>query len=324
MRWGLRLGRQLALGLLGLGLMIGAAESSARGAALTPEAYWQKLEATRAQLAQLAEAPPEAARAALDAAADEWTAIREVTLPDGTRLPLDHLALAAQLRRDPPDLARLADQIDSILAAREAWPAPRHQAQDLEALNRLLARPEFQWVEQPPSWLEQLWRDLQAAFWRFVAQLIGEAPVDLDGLGYVFTAAGIIGLLIVLIFIARALRAGFAAEAQAHVDDEAAVMSAQAALQRAQALSRAGDYRTAVRYLYLSALLLLDERGLLRYDRSLTNREYLRRVADKPELARHLREVVEVFDRVWYGYQPLDAAAYARYAEHVAALEKQA
>jgi hypothetical protein len=39
--------------------------------------------------------------------------------------------------------------------------------------------------------------------------------------------------------------------------------------------SSEGDYRTAVRYLYLSLLLLLEEHGLLRYDRPLTDREYL-------------------------------------------------
>ena len=75
-------------------------------------------------------------------------------------------------------------------------------------------------------------------------------------------------------------------------------LTADAALQRAQTFSAGGDYRTAVRYLYLSTLLLLEERGLFRYDRSLTNREYLRRVAHDPTLSAILQDVVEVFDRV--------------------------
>jgi hypothetical protein len=78
----------------------------------------------------------------------------------------------------------------------------------------------------------------------------------------------------------------------------------------------------AVRYLYLSALLLLEERGLLRYDRSQTNREYLRGVVHRPDLAAILQEVVEVFDRVWYGFQPIDEAEVSHYTARVAELRR--
>lgn len=59
-----------------------------------------------------------------------------------------------------------------------------------------------------------------------------------------------------------------------------------------------------MRYLYLAALLRLDERGQLRYNRALTNREYLDRVQDNPHLQAALPPIVETFDRVWYGYAP--------------------
>ena len=101
------------------------------------------------------------------------------------------------------------------------------------------------------------------------------------------------------------------------------VLTSETALQRAEALSRGGNYRNAVRYLYLSALLLLDERGLLRYDRSRTNREYLRTVSDSPALIQPLRTVIEIFDRVWYGFEPIDAQTYQEYVERVGELRKQ-
>jgi hypothetical protein len=78
-----------------------------------------------------------------------------------------------------------------------------------------------------------------------------------------------------------------------------------------------------VRYLYLSALLLLDERGLLRYDRSRTNLEYLRTVRDSPDLVRPLRSVIEIFDRVWYGFEAIDPRTYQEYVERVDELRKQ-
>jgi hypothetical protein len=78
-----------------------------------------------------------------------------------------------------------------------------------------------------------------------------------------------------------------------------------------------------VRYLYLSALLWLDERDHLRYDRALTNREYLERVRNNPALRTRLAPVIETFDRVWYGHAALDAQAFAAYQEQIEALRKE-
>jgi hypothetical protein len=103
---------------------------------------------------------------------------------------------------------------------------------------------------------------------------------------------------------------------------DAEILTASQATLRARSLSGSGDYRQAVRYLYLSALLLLDERGLLRYNRTQTNREYLRQLSAQPELAGQLRPVIETFDRVWYGFQPVDEDSYAQYIAQVAALEE--
>ncbi|MFO7583454.1 MAG: DUF4129 domain-containing protein, partial [Anaerolineales bacterium] len=100
-----------------------------------------------------------------------------------------------------------------------------------------------------------------------------------------------------------------------------APLNARQALKQADSFSQVGDYRTAVRYLYLSALLILDERGLLYYDRTKTNREYLRQVAGNERVAGLLREVISVFDRAWYGFQPLDEESYQRYAARVRELE---
>jgi hypothetical protein len=62
---------------------------------------------------------------------------------------------------------------------------------------------------------------------------------------------------------------------------------------------------------------VLDEQGLLRYDRSRTNREYLRSISSKPELANPLRDVIDVFDRVWYGFESVDEETYQSYVKHV-------
>lgn len=271
--------------------------------------------------------PAETRAGRLSALADQWEHTTQVILPDGVLMPVDHRFLVAQLRADPPDLARLNNLLTTLLAGHRDWPPARHNLKDAGVFSSILARPEFQWASPEPSPLQQWWRQLWQRFWRFIADLLPKnSIVVIDGslLRYALTGLALLIFLTVLALVSRSLLASLVAEAEVGLDTAGGeTLTADAALKRAQTLSSAGDYRTAVRYLYLSSLLLLEERGLLRYNRAQTNREYLRSVAHLPQLAVVLREVIDVFDRVWYGYQPLDEAAYAQYAAQVARLRQQ-
>jgi len=134
----------------------------------------------------------------------------------------------------------------------------------------------------------------------------------------------VIALTVVLFLIFRTLFTDFINEARTAEENIAEeLLTSEAAFERAQSLSRGGDYRAAVRFLYLSSLLLLDERGLLRYDRSKTNREYLRSVSSSPELQKPLSEVIEVFDDVWYGYHQVNEEAFKHYSDRVEELKEK-
>lgn len=289
--------------------------------------YWQEVQKTRALVTSLKGASPEVSHAQLLTAAGRWESITEVVLPDGTLIPVDHSFLVSRLRADPPDLRQLDDLLTALLAARDTWPQPVFASGDASALDRILARPEFQWQPEQPSPLAEWWQQLRKRFWEFVIRLlpVDSGIVELPLMHYALTGLGTMALILILTYAMRGLLADFVAEAEINLEGEVGDrdLTAATALKRAQMLSSEGDYRTAVRYLYLSSLLLLEERGLLRYDRSLTNREYLHSVAHLSQLAKAFHDVVEVFDRVWYGYQPLDEAAYARYAERVMELRQQ-
>ncbi|MCS7059549.1 MAG: DUF4129 domain-containing protein [Anaerolineae bacterium] len=130
--------------------------------------------------------------------------------------------------------------------------------------------------------------------------------------------AGILALIIALgpaLFQSLVVRRTKLARPGAPTFDEATT-SAEA-VTRAQHASALQDYRLAVRLLYLACLLRLDERGALRYDRTQTNREYVRQIADRPALAEALRQVVEVFDDVWYGFRPITPQGYQAFEQHV-------
>ena len=300
--------------------------------------YWEKVEQTRSLLANLENESPETRQTRLRAMADEWERITEVTLPDGAQVSVDHTFLAAQLRADPPDLAQLDGLLTTLLAARDAWPQAKHTPADLKPLDSILAQPEFQWSTakpEQPSLLAQWLQKVREFFLKFLDRLLpDDREISVDNsllyhganlLRYLLIGLGILVLVLVLAYILRELLIGLIVEAKIEPDAEAdgEELTSDTAFKRAQGLSGTGDYRAAVRYLYLSSLLLLDERGLLRYDRSQTNREYLRSVTHLPKLAGILRQVIEVFDRVWYGYQPLDERDYTHYAAQVAELRRQ-
>lgn len=205
------------------------------------------------------------------------------------------------------------------------WPAPTYDPDSAQAarqlLDEILSRPGYQWTDAQPGPLARLWEQFLNFLFR---QLSGLSAPGSPILTYGLTLLGIIALLIVLAYAARSLLGNFTTTIDPQTEaSDTPDLTASAAARQAETLSQGGDYRTAVRYLYLASLLTLDERGILRYDRTRTNREYLRTVDNQPELAARLRQVVEVFDQVWYGYQPLDEAAYARYAAQVARLRQQ-
>ena len=287
------------------------------------EEYWQQVEDAYQEIIDLENMSLDQAHVRLEGLALQWDALTSVILTDGRVMTVDHSYLVSLLRDPDPDLARIEQLFAALLAEQESVVPGRFYDDDRQALNRILAQSEFQWKEpkvEAPSALLKLWQRIQQELERLTRMLIG-----FEGSNYVFGIGAVLLLVAGLLFLFRHLLFGFVAEARlapyAHTGDE--VLTADTAFMRAQNLSHGGDYRSAVRYLYLSALLLLEERGLLGHDRSKTNREYLRSVSDQPELETPLRAVVEVFDRVWYGYQPLEDQEYQYYERQVGKLRQQ-
>ena len=134
-------------------------------------------------------------------------------------------------------------------------------------------------------------------------------------LRYVLFPLGAIALGIVIAFFVRQIRRNLIVEAR---DDASGatherVETEQAALAHAETAAASNDFRSALRFLYLSAILHLQERGVLPYDKSLTNREYLHQTQENVDLQATLGPAVTVFDEVWYGHKPCDAETVADY-----------
>ena len=284
--------------------------------------YWDLVQTSRDAMEQLQGLPEENIKERLATLADKWEAITEVEM-DGKIIPVDNGYLINTLNAEKPDLEKIAALLDALLSAHKKYPSKIFSAGNLVSLNLILSRPEFQWPEQAPNpvnnWFQKIWD----RFNKWLNGILGNGQITIPVDTVMLSIFASIFLAVILIYVFRTLFVDFMREAHTNggEDGESEPLTSEAAFEKAQALSRGGDYRSAVRYLYLSSLLLMDERGVLRYDRSKTNREYLRSVANSPELAKPLEEVIEVFDNVWYGYHSLEEESFKHYSARVEELK---
>lgn len=319
-RWIIKSGYILGIGLLWL---VWSPFVQAQ-TTLTLDAYWAFLDELLPQVEALADLSDTEQIQTRLLLADQVAEITAVSLPTGQIIPITQSHLQTMLANPNLDPAIIARHLQNQLDSRHQWPPALVDRLDQQTLDSILNRPEFQYPLQEPTWWEQLWERVQLWFWEQISQLSPQISASNWLTGFIlFITSLIIGL--VLFFVLRRLWANFTPEAHLNLNHDPHLdnITADIALQRAQESSTAGDYRQAVRYLYLSTLLLLEERDLLRYDRALTNREYLNRLAHRPDLAAILQDVVDVFDRVWYGYQPLSEGEYGRFSDRVQTLKQQ-
>jgi hypothetical protein len=295
----------------------------ARGEApLAWQDYWRLVDET-GQTVSLAEHSPNQAPALLKDLAERWKVISHVTLPDGSQLVVNPGLLVDQLEQLHPDWQGLHALLAQMKTSQSRESLAVFSEQDALKVQAILARPEYSWPDDAPqNPIQAFFAGLLQKFADFLSRLF--PSTGNLGLNLLYTLGVFVILLLVLYFSLRGIFGELVQEANLPDSNRSEEgLTAAQAMQRAQDSAGAGDHRQAVRYLYLSELLLLEERGLLRYNRSRTNREYLRSLQDHPQLALLLQDVIDVFDRVWYGYQPIDENTYAHYVEQVNRLKEQ-
>ncbi|CAM4298618.1 DUF4129 domain-containing protein [Corallococcus sp. ZKHCc1 1396] len=81
----------------------------------------------------------------------------------------------------------------------------------------------------------------------------------------------------------------------------------------ADALAARGEYREAVRNLYLALLSRLHRDGAILYDETLSNWDYLRAFRGRPEVKAPFRELTRRFDFAWYGNVPVGREGYTEF-----------
>lgn len=197
-------------------------------------------------------------------------------------------------------------------------------------IREILSRPAYQpepetvvgaFIKKVMQRVRQFLREVYSALIRLLEQLFGASA----------QAGWVVNLLLIVVFaaalialglLARRMRAPKARRKKTRLvlgEEIAADSTSRELAEAGLAAARAGDFRTAVRKLYVSLLYEMSERNLIELDDSATNHEYLTRISRFSSLAGPMRYLTERFDYVWYGmFQSSEqdfAAYFARYEE---------
>jgi hypothetical protein len=313
--------------LTACGLCLGFAPLSARAADIDLPAYVQRLTTARDALTQAQSLAGPPRDAAIRRAQDALAGIDGVTV-DGKRYPAPHGDAVAALRRSPPDIERAGIQLTALrdlLASEQVAPPDAQARQKLDTIlsDRAFHEAEPNLVQKQVtrirSWigaqLRRIFRPIDRArppevapgtpgagpFARFLA-LLG-SPAFLILILLILAA-----LIVVFAIRRRGKRAGRSQEEQ-----EIPPRTAAEWRQHADMLAERGEYRAAVRALFLGTLTDLDERRLIIFDPTLTDREYLREAQRQQGwLAEPLRPFVRLIEAIVYADAPCRAAEYDR------------
>jgi hypothetical protein len=271
---------------------------------LDEAAFWTFLQETETVLMQAeGQTDTTAIRMAL---LEVWHNVRQVRLIE-KNVEIDLTWLRRPLEDGDADaLVRLQRHIRALLDYRARMATGGEGGASLSTLDQVLRDSRFLYDDMTPTPIATP-----------VALDFADPPaISPDMSQLIIIVGGIAALVLVIWYLARTMQVqpNALTNADAQADDP---KTASSATDRASAFAANGNYRSAIRYLYLSSLLWLDERGLLRYDASLTNREHLRQVRDQHELHDRLRKVVNTFEDVWYGDHPVDESYYLRYVQQI-------
>jgi hypothetical protein len=243
------------------------------------------------------------------------------------------------------DVRRVREIIALRLRALDDWAGSSYQNADAQTIIRQLENSGQ--IRTGPTWLEQTWTN----FWKWVSRTFqnflkwvgnwfpevspGKMPaISGATVKLLFTLTVVALLAAIALFIWRAIggkvgrgRKNQGAFAFSPEDAELLALPPDELRERANRFADNGNYREALRHLYIALLLNFDARGVWRYDARRTNWEHisaLKSEAAKSGLVAPLSDITRRFDRVRYGNAPCAQTDWQRFERDVNALESGA
>jgi Domain of unknown function (DUF4129) len=294
--------------ILGICALAGSATARPPGAPIPVRQYAAAIHAVRVSLDRQLNNPSEVALGQIER---RLRGLDLVRLPDGSLIETSTSLLAGALGTDRSSLVLVAAAIDQLDADLRANLQGSFRASDLSALDVVLRDPRFHAGESPAQ--------------RFVDWIGEQASRLLSLLGAIGHTGNIANTLVAAAFVLVAVAVAYLAargalrraivEVRPSQEPNDEDLLSGGTRNRAGEFAMTGDYRAAFRYLFLAALLELQNRGLIELKPGATNRESLRerlKLDDQVgrEIAQPLSQLVDAFDQIWYGHHSIDASMY--------------
>ena len=227
-----------------------------------------------------------------------------------------------------------------LKAISQESPDSNDNAQVKAHLKEILSQKEFQTdteknpFEQGFHWVQEQWNKISKWFqdtWDWITKQFGKTGQSFGSLAqvlvYVVMAALVIALVMFLVGQFYQYRSGERRALKRTVfdgreeDEDSFSQDPDAWVGVAKTQEENGDFRKAYRAIFIAILLHLDLSGMIKFEKSSTNGDYLRQLrnASRTSLVSILQPLVIEFDRRWYGGRETNRA---EYQEILATLEK--
>jgi len=323
-----RLTKKCGVNLIILALTLLVTLDSASGSAISFDAYLSRLRQAL-ESAKSGEGPmsPEA----VNRGKGLFPPGLRVKARDGSDVTLNREDLARWMEeagKSAEGRASLARHLESVLLQADKRPpiipaTDHHWEQSREKLETIYALSEFRGLkekESPPwlasllEWLQKLGNRLDAAFKAMGGRIPGE------WVGYVFYGLLLLGAGFLLFWVIRNF--GPAGWRWRSASVTRAAPSAKTVERdwrqwRQTAMSKASDgaFREAIRFFFVSVLLEGHHRGWWTYNPEATNREHLARVEGPSKRQDALKQLIALYEQVWYGQEEAGQASFLRCSE---------
>lgn len=261
---------------------------------------------------------------------------QEMVEHEGRRLSVNntwlHMAIDVYEAEDDPQvkkakLAEIGDRLAALdaalIRAAETSLQTDGNQNSRERLRDILNRPEYH--EKKESRLAAFIREVRTRVLNFLAEIwraFGRMLQKVFGSGaegsIVSQVLMIIVLGVLVYFVVRLAmqikpRRKKARKRTVLGEEIEATATPNDLFEAAMAAARAGDFRGAVRKLYISLLYELSERNLIELEENATNHEYLARLLQYGALVPPLSAMTDRFDVSWYGLLPTTPEEFAAY-----------
>jgi hypothetical protein len=164
--------------------------------------------------------------------------------------------------------------------------------------------------KEMPPWIKKILNKLNRGLEKLIERIFPDprqAPHRRFGVqltrGIMF-AIVVFGLVLLLTMGVSRLRRWYADEPETergNNGEKGMPMTAGELMSEAEALCERGEYRAAIRALFLAFLRKLEQKGFVIYIKNKTNREYMNELRNGNRLNPHIEDFTLQYEEAWYG-----------------------